>query len=549
MRFRTLSLVLGGSAFLSSSAAAHTVAPVHPALTTRLENGEASVLAWVILRDKGIAAEDLGAAIARAAEELPARTLERRRLRRTAPGIADERDLPVPETYTRAIAETGAAIRRISRWANAVSVRATSEQLQAMARLSFVARIDPLRTGRGIRAFDLQPDVPAPYSDRDFYGRSSAQLTQINLPALHAQGYTGAGVIVGILDTGFNLAHDAFNQPGHPVNVIAQWDFINNDPNPGIEIGDSAGQHAHGTLILGCLGVYYPNELVGGAYNASFILCKTEDITSETPIEEDNYVAGLEFIELNGADVATSSLGYIDWYTQSDLDGATAVTTIAVNTATANGLHCCTAAGNSGHDTDPATSHLLAPADAVQVIACGAGRSDGTISSFSSDGPTADGRPKPELLARGSGTWTVHPDDPGVFAQVSGTSLSTPLVAAAVACLVQAYPSWTPAQMRAALFTTASDYAANGFPDPLFIRGYGFVNALGAAQWVSPPCDPDINCDGSADGFDVETMEQTVAGNAANFCQPDPDFNRDGSVDGFDVETLESTIGGNPCPG
>lgn len=115
-----------------------------------------------------------------------------------------------------------------------------------------------------------------------------------------------------------------------------------------------SGQHWHGTAILGTIGAYKPDTLIGGAYDAAFYLAKTEDITREEPIEEDFYVAGLQWIEANGADLATSSLGYIDWYTQDDLDGETATTTIAVNIATANGLACCTAAGNGGHDNAPA---------------------------------------------------------------------------------------------------------------------------------------------------------------------------------------------------
>ena len=273
---------------------------------------------------------------------------------------------------------------------------------------------------------------------------------------------------IGILDTGFNRVHEAFNNPAHPVNVLAEWDFVNNDGNTGIQAGDPDNQHWHGTWILGTIGAYMPGAMVGGAWEASFVLAKTEVVPTETPIEEDYYVAGLEFVEAHGADLATSSLGYIDWYTQADLNGHTCVTTKGVNIATANGMVCITAAGNEGHDADPATSTIIAPADAYDVITCGAVNVSGAIAGFSSSGPTADGRLKPEVLACGVATVSVHTTNTTGYQAISGTSLSTPLVAAATACILQARPDYGVAQVREALFATASRSDAAGLhPDPL----------------------------------------------------------------------------------
>ena len=440
---------------------------------------------WVFFADKGI--ESDGAhrqALARARAELSPRTLERRRARRVAPGLVDDHDLPVAPDYVDRVLSTGVELAVTSAWLNAVSVRGTLEQFEAIAALPFVARVEPVRRGRlldqGGRV--LGPTPPAPGAEKaaagSFYGLSEAQLDQIGLVALHARGYTGDGVVVGILDTGFHRGHEAFNQVGHVVDVVAEHDFVDNDANTDIEGGDPAGQHSHGTYILGTLAAYLPGELVGGAYDASFVLCKTEDTTDEYEQEEDFYEAGLEFIEANGGDMATSSLGYIDWYTQADLDGLTAVTTIAVNIATENGMHCVTAAGNAGHDTNPATSTLIAPADALQVITAGAVDSTGTIASFSSEGPSADGRTKPELLAWGVSTSTVCAfTDVDCTTAVSGTSLSTPLLAAVVACLLEAHPDFTVGQLRARLFRTGDYFVANGTFDPEFVLGYGIPDA------------------------------------------------------------------------
>lgn len=488
---------------------------LHPTLLRRIEERgpDAPIKAWVLFTDKGFGSPALRRA---AIEQLPgkynARAIQRRVKRRTREGLFDIHDLPVKKRYLEAVEAAGVELRRASKWVNGVSVVGTEGQFRRIAQLSFVTALQPVRRGHKVLPVNV-----APVSRDEFesvmtlksvggrvaadpqtqYGLSFDQLEQINLIALHEQGYTGSGVVVGVLDTGFDRAHQAFNDPAHPINVIAEYDFVDDDPDTSFELGDPSGQHAHGTSILGVLGAYSPTEYLGAAYDASFILCKTEDITAEYPAEEDNYVAGLEFIEANGGDVATSSLGYIDWYTQADLDGLTAVTTVAVNIATGNGVHCLSAAGNMGNDLDTGTSHLIAPADALQNIACGAVDSAGGIASFSSDGPSADGRVKPELLARGVGTRTVDPGNPDTYTSVNGTSLSTPLVAGAVACLVQAHPDWSVDTMRSSLFQTASIYAVWGQPDVWFVRGYGVVNALAASSVV------DCNGNGVYDETDI----------------------------------------------
>ena len=126
--------------------------------------------------------------------------------------------------------------------------------------------------------------------------KQRGQLEQFNLIALHDLGYTAEGILIGVLDTGFHRGHEAFNQPGHEIDVVLEYDFINDDDFTGIEPGDPSAQHNHGTMILGTIASYLPGVLIGGAFDASFILCKTEDATDEYQQEEDFYVAGLQFI-------------------------------------------------------------------------------------------------------------------------------------------------------------------------------------------------------------------------------------------------------------
>ncbi len=439
---------------------------------------------WVFFRDKGLESPaELRAALAEVAAAADPHTIARRQARRTLPGLFDEHDVPVADSYVQAVKATGARVRITSKWVNAVSVEATAEQLAAIRQLPCVKATQPVARSRRPEPLpEINPLGAAGEGQHTagFYGRSEEQLTQINLIQLHEAGYTGQGIRIGVLDTGFLRTHDAFNEPSHPLQVIAEYDFVNDDPNTAPEGGDHPDQHTHGTIILGTLGGYLPGEYVGAAYNASFILCKTEDITSETPVEEDYYVAGLEFIEANGGDMATASLIYIDWYTQEDLDGQTAVCTIGVNMATANGVHCCNAAGNSGHDQNPGTSHLGAPADAFQVITCGAVEPTGEIAGFSSDGPTADGRNKPEVLARGTQVISVSPDSNTRYSESAGTSLSTPQIAGVVACLTSARPDWTVDQLREALFASGDYFMGNGTFDPLYIHGFGIIDAYRA---------------------------------------------------------------------
>ncbi len=456
---------------------------------------------WVFFTDKNLDSQDeYDQAITQLTHTYNQRAVQRRLLRgrpATRGGaLFDIHDIPVASDYVQEVLHTGVEHRVTSSWLNAVSVEATADQISQIAQMPFVTKLQPVARSRRIEPVGVNPAYVMPGHGpgglRVDYGLSYGQLVQINLVELHNAGYTGAGIIMGILDTGFNRSHIAFNQPGHVVNVIAEYDFVDDDNDTSYEPGDPHSQHRHGTLILGAIGAYMPGELVGGAYDASFILCKTEDVTDEYPAEEDKYVAGLQFIEANGGDMATSSLGYIDWYSQNDLDGQTAVTTIAVNVATANGMYCCTAAGNEYHDNDPETSSLIAPSDAFQVISCGAVDSDNVIKDFSSSGPTADDRVKPEVLARGGGTATVDPDEDSEYTYAGGTSLSTPLVAAAVACLVQANPDWSVDELRNMMIQSASDYVINRTHDPLFIRGYGVVNAYAAAHDCNNNDIPDL---------------------------------------------------------
>ncbi len=496
----SLLLIYVASLITSSGAAQPLPADgvIHPDVHRRLSESNAPVKVWLSFRDKGLSSPvEVQDGLRKLEQTYPARATWRRSLRRATSGpdgLFDVRDLPLEESYLAAVQEAGAEIVIESTWLNAVSALVDADDLVLLEDLECLETIRLV--GRGVRL--NQPAsppslLPSPPTAAGFYGQTESQLAQIDLPDLHTAGHTGSGVVIGVLDSGFRLDHDVFNFPGHSIQVLAQFDFVNGDGVVGEEPGDFPGQHDHGTMVLSTIAGYLPDTFIGAAYDASFILCKTEDIASETQVEEDFYVAGLQFIELNGGDVATSSLGYIDWYTQANLNGLSAVTTKAVNIATQNGVHCCTAVGNSGNDGDPFTSHLIAPSDAFDVIACGAVDSSATLAGFSSDGSTSDGRTKPEVLAWGVSTVAASPSDTTNLVAVSGTSLSTPLVAGAVACLTDSNPTWSVSAMRKQLFATASSIGAPK-PDPLFAEGYGLLQANKANQHLDlGPMEPGLS--------------------------------------------------------
>ena len=314
------------------------------------------------------------------------------------------------------------------------------------------------------------------------YGNSITQIEQINCHSAHEAGYFGQGVRILFLDSGYMLSHMAFDS----INLIAQYDFINNDSNTANEDNDHYQQDRHGTGMLSVIAGYYPGYLIGPAFQSEYLLAKTEDVSSESQIEEDNYVAALEWGEGLGADVASSSLGYLDWYSYCNMDGNTAVTTIAVDVASSLGVLCITAAGNWGAESPPSDPcqipiqhYISAPADADSVISVGAVNSSGIIGYFSSRGPTYDGRIKPEVCAMGVGVVGASPGTQNDFITVySGTSASAPLVSGAAALIMSANPSWTAMKVRDAMMMTASQHES---PDNTY--GYGIIDVMAAINY------------------------------------------------------------------
>ncbi|MGB1275149.1 MAG: S8 family serine peptidase, partial [Nannocystaceae bacterium] len=457
---------------------------------------------WVYFRDRGnLSAEQLREALSRRSAQIHPRALARRQRVRKDAGL-DIRDLAPAPSYVEAVKATGATLRQSSRWLNAVSVQATTSQARALSKLPMVARVEPVRRAQQRKPVEGTGRMQWPRNDAGF---SAEQLEIIGADYLQDCGLTGAGVVIGVQDSGFDVSHISLQD----VEVLGTRDFVNNDDNVGPEQGDAPGQHSHGTLVLSTIVGVDTGNFLGVAPGAKVLLSKTEDISVEEPVEEDNFVAGIEWLEEEGADIFTASLGYFDWYTPSDLDGQTAVTTVASTIAVENGLIMFNSAGNSG--PDPMT--LGAPADAEGVITLGAAHFNGEIAGFSSRGPTADGRTKPEVVAPGVDVVCADPGTVDEYRTANGTSLSNPLAAGLGALLLEAYPEMTPADMLALLRET-SDQADN--PDNN--RGWGMIDGYKAGlEYCS--CN-DVDNDGQADII--------VASNAYNSSCPDDSSKQSG---------------------
>ena len=371
-----------------------------------------------------------------------------------------------------AIRSRGGTVRFTSRFAHAVSASIPTNAIRELARLALVQRVQP------VGAFYRRP-LPADPASRlpvfpsarlaadTLYGENAWIAAQLNLRALHERGLYGAGVRIAILDAGFNTAQP-FMATAH---VVAQWDFVYGDSVVADQPGEAQGEMDHGTGVWSLIAARAPGTLFGVAPDADFLLAKTEYTLTETRIEEDRWVAAVEWAVGLNAQIISSSLGYLSFdngftYSPGQLNGDVAVTTIAADSAAARGVLVVVSVGNEG----PAVRSLGSPADGDSVVAVGATDSLRRIASFSSRGPTADGRIKPDVVAPGLGVLMAAGDSGVVHG--AGTSFAAPLVAG-LAALAQSGRTGPAADLRTGL-QAASHRAAT--PDNTF--GYGIPNAL-----------------------------------------------------------------------
>ena len=450
-------------------------------------SGEA-VAIWVKFTDKDVSGHALSRALLEAEKALtPAARARRAKgsdsIVRT---LVNEADLPVASRYVDAVTATGAVPRQQSRWLNMASFAVDRDGLDAIAALPFVSGLDLVARGTGERNKPV-PEAPAGMAaalkaaDKGFndleYGPSLPALAQLGVPAAHDRGLTGRGVTVALFSTGFNINHECLAD----MDLVAAYDFVDDDPyvfyQP--QRGDDPEQDLYGTAEASLIAGFSLDNIIGVAHGASLILAKTEDIARETPAEEDNWIAALEWAESLGVDIVNSGLGYIDWYSVSDLDGSTTSITIAAEMAAVRGVCVINSVGDMrGSQTWPG---VIPPSDGRSVISVGSVDIDNQVTSFSSAGPTADGRIKPDVMALGDGALVAFDFVENMYYYGYGTNYATALVSGVVALMLEQDPFLNPSQVARALRETASRAV---LPDSDF--GWGVVDAPAALDYWTP---------------------------------------------------------------
>ena len=395
--------------------------------------------------------------------------------RRSNQNIAlDFKDIPIETSYVNQIkASTGITVMAQSKWLNALHIRGTQANINALKLLTFVTKVDfankslnstakkgTLEKG-AVTAKKLETAVN--YS----YGASENQIQMLNGQILHQQDYTGSGKIIAVLDAGFPGVNTAstFQRLRDNNKILGGYNYVLR--NPDFYTGVS-----HGTEVLSTMGGYKVNALVGTAPDASYYLFITEDDTSENPVEESLWVEAAEEADRLGVDIITTSLGYFEYdnpnysHIYSDMNGITNFISRGAEIAFSKGMIVVVSAGNEG---DTSEKHIGAPADATSVITVGSVTATKTISSFSSIGPSYDGRIKPDVMAQG--TRAVVSGVSGNITTISGTSFSCPIMAGAIACLWQALPNKTNQEIRQLVLQSSDRYVV-----PNIQYGYGIPN-------------------------------------------------------------------------
>lgn len=422
--------------------------------------------AWVYFKDKPGAQTYL---------DNPLTMLSQRALdRRSNQGIAlDSKDVPIHQPYIYQVAaSTGITVKAKSKWFNCLHVRGTQVDITALTSLYFVEKVEFANRSISVNKISApkqgktKPVNKTVQATTNFnYGNSANQIQMLNGHLLHQSNYTGSGKIIAVMDGGFPGVDTAapFARLRTNNQILGGYDFVNRSTNFYTGI-------SHGTSVLSLMGGYVDNVLVGTAPDASYYLFITEDGPNESPLELSNWVEAAEEADYFGVDIINTSLGYTTFdnpnynFTYNDMNGVTAFISKGVDMAFSRGMICVVSAGNEGNDD---WHYISAPADAVNALTIGAVKADETYAVFSSQGPTFDGRVKPDVTAQGQNPY-VSDATGNITNTGSGTSYSGPIVAGMVACLWQALPTKTNQQIKQLITQSADRYAS-----PTVQYGYG----------------------------------------------------------------------------
>ena len=380
--------------------------------------------------------------------------------RRAKQNIAiTEEDFPVNPHYIDSLNQLGIFVHYTSRWLNAAIVQDQTDIINTLQEKSYIDSIAYIAKGDRITSAGSTFDWPDSFNPPGSTNLSSDdQNRMLAVQEMHEDGFKGEGMLVAIFDGGFDgLNESAVFQHLFTNNQLIDYhDFVINGK-------DIFRYDDHGTSVFTPIGAYHDSIYQGIAYEADFALYVTEDIASEYRIEEFNWVLAAERSDSIGADVINSSVGYNTFtdesmdYEYEDLDGQTSVASIGASMAAQRGMIVVTSAGNEGNKS---WQYITVPADGKDVVAVGAVTANGSLASYSSTGPTADGRIKPVFTAKGSPTVVLSGS--GNFYNGIGTSYAAPQIAGLAASFWQSKPELSALEVIEALKASADRYTSPG---------------------------------------------------------------------------------------
>ena len=433
--------------------------------------------AWVIFADK----ENVEASLADPILIMTQEAIDRKTLQGTP---IDERDVPINENYVTQIKNaSGITVLSKSKWMNCVYIIGSQSNIEALLDLPFVTNVEYADT-----SLNLFPGAPienkfaleeANQRINYNYGSAANQIEMLSGDYLHELNYTGEGMIVAVLDAGFPSidTNPGFQKMRDENRILGTYDFEARTENVD-------GTSSHGFNTSSDIGGFLQDEFVGTAPQASFYFFVTEYTPTETPAEEAWWVEALERSDSLGVDVVNTSLGYRVFdnpnydYSYEDLNGQTTFSARGANIAFDKGMILVTSAGNGGNTSFPTVG---TPGDSPGTLTVGAVSSNGNYASFSSIGPTVDGRIKPDVMAQGASAAVISTSGGVDFS--SGTSFSSPIMAGVVTCLWQARlqtPNGTIMQIireSANLYNNPTDEMGYGIPN--FEDAYAALQQLG----------------------------------------------------------------------
>ena len=404
---------------------------------------------------------------------LSQKAIERRKRQRLK---VDSTDLPVSRRYAELFHSAGTEVLGTSRWNNTIVVRSRdSVQLNQLAALPCVreARLVWQSPDSVEQRSDVQWNVREHFQKWDSvkydpYGMSRPQVEMLGGERLHEIGLRGEGMTIAVLDGGF-LGYRRIPSLQR-LRLAGVRDFVRNGTDKDAAHAEAVFENIdHGTKVLSVLAAEAPEVILGTATEANYWLLRCEDPETEMPVEEDYWAMAAEFADSVGVDIISSSLGYNEYdgglgsYRLQDLNGQTALISRTASLLARKGIVLCNSAGNSGMQT---WKKIGVPADANDILTVGAVAKNGKIATFSSVGPSQDGRVKPDVVALGSPTALIN--GKGMLSHNMGTSFSTPLISGLVACLWQGLRQKTALEIIELVRRSTLQYE-----EPDNIYGYG----------------------------------------------------------------------------